>query len=652
MIRYPDGTLRNLTREAGYGSTGLQGANSISVREPSMHWSGKKAIFAMAIGAPTKQYQLLDSYWQLYEITGLGQDETPIITKVPGQPENYNNISPIYGTDDRVIFASDRPRDGSAHLYPQLDEYEAFPVTVGLYTLDPSSGDLRLMNHSPSGVFHPILDSFGRVVFTRWDHLQRDQEADTPSAQATYHPVNFPDESSSAKAGDYVAEYFPEQRTGVVGNQNPVSFNQFFPWMMLEDGSEEETLNHVGRHELGGTYTDPSFNDDPNLSYYSPESYHLNRNYLYSSAGLFQLQEDPLTPGLYFGVYMSEFADGRAGQVITLEGPPELDPTEMMLNWITDPATHGVVEPGGDVPEGHSGLYRNPLPLSDGTVIVSHTDDVYEDVNQGTSSAPDWAYDFRLKELLTPDGYAQAGGLLIPEGIEAEVQWYSPDALLTYAGPLWELDPVEVRPRNRPERLESVLPAPEAQVLSEVNINEAQLRNWLKSHNLALIVSRDVTQRDRADVQQPYNLRVPNGVESAPKSGKIYDVSWMQIVQADLLRAYGTNPGRRVVPQWLHDDQGQNPDWPDAPPASMTIAPDGSVAAFVPANRALSWQLIDTTGKAIVRERNWLTMQPGEIRTCPSCHGINTVSQTGDPEPTNPPAALKALLQEWKDNNF
>ena len=47
-----------------------------------------------------------------------------MITKVPNQPANYNNISPIYGTDDRIIFVSDRPRNGASHLYPQLDEYE------------------------------------------------------------------------------------------------------------------------------------------------------------------------------------------------------------------------------------------------------------------------------------------------------------------------------------------------------------------------------------------------------------------------------------------------------------------------------------------------------------------------------------------------
>jgi hypothetical protein len=39
---------------------------------------------------------------QLYEITGLVPTDTPVITLVPNQPSNYNNISPIYGTDGRI----------------------------------------------------------------------------------------------------------------------------------------------------------------------------------------------------------------------------------------------------------------------------------------------------------------------------------------------------------------------------------------------------------------------------------------------------------------------------------------------------------------------------------------------------------------------
>ena len=53
-IRYPDGTLRNLTQEAGFGSTGSQDVTGIAVRQPVVHWSGERALFSMVVGAPGK----------------------------------------------------------------------------------------------------------------------------------------------------------------------------------------------------------------------------------------------------------------------------------------------------------------------------------------------------------------------------------------------------------------------------------------------------------------------------------------------------------------------------------------------------------------------------------------------------------------------
>ena len=78
-IRYPDGTMKNLTRAAGFGNGGMQGASSIAVREPSVHWSGTKALFSMVIGAPTQQFVWETYHWQIYEVTGLGETETPSI---------------------------------------------------------------------------------------------------------------------------------------------------------------------------------------------------------------------------------------------------------------------------------------------------------------------------------------------------------------------------------------------------------------------------------------------------------------------------------------------------------------------------------------------------------------------------------------------
>ena len=93
-IRYPNGTLKNLTQLAGYGVTGFQGNSAIAVRDPAVHWSGNKIIFSMVIGGANEQYEYEDYFWQLYEVTGLGISDTPVITKVPNQPSGFNNVMP------------------------------------------------------------------------------------------------------------------------------------------------------------------------------------------------------------------------------------------------------------------------------------------------------------------------------------------------------------------------------------------------------------------------------------------------------------------------------------------------------------------------------------------------------------------------------
>jgi hypothetical protein len=632
-ILYPDGTLRNLTKEAGYGAEGFQGATAIAVREPSVHWSGTKALFSMVVGAPTEQYQVADYFWQIYEVTGFDVGETPVITKIPNQPEHFNNVSPFYGTDDRILFTSDRPRDGSAALYPQLDEYESAPTVTGLWSLDPDTGDLKLLEHAPSGVFSPSLDSFGRVIFTKWDHLQRDQQHDSGG----YGDFNYTDESAGA-ARVASSEVFPQPRIGS-GNVVGHTFNQFFPWQLNEDGTEEETLNHIGRHEFGGTYTDGSFSDDPNLTYYTPQSLHANTHYIRGDGGIFQMKEDPLQPGVFYGTYAPEFGTNAAGALLSFTGAEGLNADDMEITLITDPQ----VFEGDPFATGH---YRNPLPLSDGSLVASHTDENDLEVN-----GPPFTYDFRLVRLKEVGTSWQADTPLTA-GISKSVTWYDPDTLRSFDGQLWELDAAEVRARTRPVRAAGPLPDPEKHVLDDEGIDEAALRDWLKKNDLALIVSRNVTLRDRADKNQPYNLRVPGGVQAVADGGKVYDISAFQLFQADQLRGYGgiatPNPGRRVLAQVLHDPKAAP--WLDGsgPAGSVKIAADGSMAAFVPARRAMSWQLTDASGNPVVQERNWISFQPGEIRSCTNCHGINTASQLGTPRPVNDPEALRLLMDQWK----
>jgi Hydrazine synthase alpha subunit middle domain len=639
-IRYPDGSVRNLTKEASFGNEGLQGSRSIAVRDPSVHWSGTKALFSMVVGAPAVKFQVGAFYWQIYEVSGLGKSDTVSIKPVPNQPKDYNNISPFYGTDDRVLFTSDRPRNGDRALYPQLDEYESSPTITGIWSLNPSSGDLRILNHAISGAFSPSIDSFGRVIFTRWDHLQRDQQVDLDNALTVkrFKAFNFTDESASAQRIGLVPELFPEARSimnTVYGPVNGYNNNMFTPWQINEDGTDEVTLNHVGRQELTFGFITKSFMNDPALKDSSSNVFTANKRALRGDGGVFHIKEDPTSPGLFYAIYAEEFGSMTSDQIISFNGAPSVNAENFAITDVTLPNFR--------LPTGLTGgRFRNPLPLSTGGLIASHTPTVLPSIAD--------MKEFRLRKVISSGKqYAEAGEFLT-QGITKSVTWFDPDNQLSYSGQLWELEPVEIVARQRPvTRVAPILESPESAVFKSEKVNEETFKAWLKTNDLAMIVTRNQTSRDRADLNQPYNLAIPGGVKTVvPNTGPTYNISHFQIFQADQVRGYEFIPGRRPIATPLHDQKVSNLPNPSGPVGSVKIAPDGSTAALVPARRALTWQSTDSDGVAIVRERSWITLQPGEVRVCASCHSANKKDQAGNPPPENQPEALRLLLKYWK----
>ena len=150
----------------------------------------------------------------------------------PLYPAAYAGVVGVTGVDARgralveagrgpqVDFAALGVVGGRGRAVLRGTSYAA-PIVTGLWSLDSASGDLRLLNHAPSGDFTPILDSFGRVVFTQWDHLQRDQQADGDAnagtgqncdGGTTYGTFNYADESANAAILDDRSELFPEPR--------------------------------------------------------------------------------------------------------------------------------------------------------------------------------------------------------------------------------------------------------------------------------------------------------------------------------------------------------------------------------------------------------------------------------------------------------
>lgn len=679
-----DGTVRLLTKEAGFGveSGEIQAENGIAVRQPSVHWTGTKALFSMVIGGPTEAFDqdYRSNRWQIYEITNLAEvvnGMVPEIVKVANQPA-YNNVSPIYGSDDQILFTSDAPLFDMANTYPQFDEYESSQTNTGIFKLNPETGKTIHLTHSPSGDFDIHLAKDGRIISTRWEHLKRDQQASNHRAGNTqWGPVNYESEAADAaiingpseKDGKPYAdadgtpyEIFPEAFVHIENGINvepnrdlnePLhDFNEFLPWEITENGERHQTMNHVGRHEFGGVYQPGSKLDDPNLTEgLGNFSANDQRETVGSDAGIFQLKEDPRPgfEGTFYGAWSREFSRFSSGRIFQFALPIGADPQDMeIIDWTHEDIDNAVNE------KGH---FRNPLMTMSGAMLVSHA-------TQTQLFSRDNPYTFRIAKMIKLNEDANdtehvAGEYLTGDGFTRElVHWGDDTQPISFTVQLSETGVVEIVSRDAPtSRPTYEIADVEKSVLDEEEIDIDALRTWMIENNLALIAIRNATERDQGETQQPFNLRVPGGVESIPTDGKVYDISHLQIFQADMIRGYGLRNfvGRRPIATPMHDTD-QSPNLQEfnslsssGPESSVKIASDGSIAAFVPATRALSWQTVSPEGEAVVRERQWLTFSPGEIRTCEGCHGINDKSHLGNDAPANQPEALRTLVKSWKN---
>lgn len=631
MIVYPSGKLRNLTEEAGFG---LTSEGAIAVREPNVHWDGKRAVFSMVIGGVTKN-DFEPVYWQIYEVTGLGEGETVKIERLPNQPETFNNVSPAYGSNGRIFFTTDRPITGDMRHYPQLDEYESVETNTGLWSFDPSvdGGDLRVLSHVPSGAFSPKVALDGRVIYVRWDHLQRDQQADIGVQQ--YGAFDYVSEDSDEIAPG-ITEDFPEERNDKLvkpGNHRH-QFNQFFPWQIHQDGTEEETVNHVGRHEMVG-YIESSRDGLPYGG--------LDDNPI---TNFFHVMEDPKNPGWFYGVDAPEFGTHTSGAIVKINGKLGVNADDMRPIHVTDPKTAGAPQAGSPVGES-DGRYRNPVPLSDGSLVAVVNEDPRQESGNGQGPFGNETYKFRLRHLVPKAGTEYfVYGAPLTSGITDKVTYFSNQQYkdVSYEGEMWELDPVEVVARPEPPAITYEVPKIEQSIIDSLMVSSGgveALRKYLADNGYALVISRDVTRR--ADKQQPYNLAIPGGASTVEDGATPEEVEFIQFYQADQVRGYTQHRnGRRPVPRPMHSA----PDGGEGPEGSYRLGLDGSFAALVPARRAVSWQLTSGDGTPVVRERYWVTFQPGEIRVCPNCHGINrTDIVLGEPEPENSPETLGPLIQ-------
>jgi hypothetical protein len=387
----------------------------------------------------------------------------------------------------------------------------------------------------------------------------------------------------------------------------------------------------------------------------------------------------------------------HSGQIVTINaaaGSTLLNANSITVTYITDRQTATPYFTGATYPY-NIGHFRDPLPMSDGTLIAAFANTPGIEAAAGPLPLPPSSYQFHLYTLIavSQNGgteYVPTASPLVSGGVTKSSIQYNynsniagqPSGTENYSGALWELQPVEVVARSTPPTTAAAPLAgtPEQAVFDAYNlahptdgVTVAEMQQFLRAQNLALVVIRNATSRDRADQQQPYDLNVPGGVQTVSNvptyaGPPVYCIDRMQFFEADQVRGFTTSTianamqGRRPLPRPLNDARALQFNRPGdvSVAGSQFIDADGSIALFVPAQRPIVWQSLAPTtacgsspqaaGSPIVRERYWIEFQPGEIRACNSCHGVNQSNQAGQSVPANQPQALADLLDWWKQH--
>ncbi|TWU36489.1 Protein TolB [Novipirellula aureliae] len=121
------------------------------VRDPDVCFTGKSILVSMRLN-PSDDYHL-------YQLAADGSERQQLTSG-----EGISDIDPIYLADGQILFSSTREPK-----YCQCNRH----IMCNLFTMDLDGSNLDQIGHSTLHEGHPSLLSDGRVMYDRWEYVDR-----------------------------------------------------------------------------------------------------------------------------------------------------------------------------------------------------------------------------------------------------------------------------------------------------------------------------------------------------------------------------------------------------------------------------------------------------------------------------------------------
>jgi hypothetical protein len=134
-----------------------------SYQQPDVSYDGKNVIFAFCpvAKAPRDWNEHADHFFNLYEISSYGQTLRQLTDG------DYDDFSPKYLPNGKIVFVSTRGV-GYSRCGP------SYAASYNLSVAEADGSNPRLISFHETHEWDPAVLNDGRVIYTRWDYVDRD----------------------------------------------------------------------------------------------------------------------------------------------------------------------------------------------------------------------------------------------------------------------------------------------------------------------------------------------------------------------------------------------------------------------------------------------------------------------------------------------
>ncbi len=565
------------------------------VKDISPSWDGKRIVFALR--APTNpdfdEGEPGQATWDIWEYE-LETDRLIRVMRSDITAEAGEDVAPAYLPDGRIVFSSTRQRQAKAILLdegkPQFSHVEETDTTEALllHVMDADGTNIHQISFNQSHDLDASVMQDGRIVYTRWDNhpLMTDDNA----RQMHLYTIN-PDGSSA----------FVQKTYGGQTNRHAA------------------TLLYGNRSHAAGSNNDNDLPSD--IQFMKPRQL---------QDGRMMTIIKPFSSTHYGGDIVAIDTTNYLNNVEPLSGQTGTGPAQnRMSQGDVQIAEDALVSPGG--------RFASAWPLWDGSgrLLVSWSQCRFIEGSDTTSPRIVPCTETNLTRFANqPETCAAPACVRLDE-----------------AQPLYGIYTYDISSKTQ---LPVQLPV-EGQMITDVvaianrALPQANLPpatdSDLVAGNVAVLHIRSVYDFDGFALNPAtYRAATPTTVDTATLAN-------VGVTTAAERPARFIRIEKAVSLPFDDDDRGFDYDAGllgfFGNPSSMReilgyvpVEPDGSAKFQIPANVAISLQILDGMGRAIgPRHNNWLQFSAGEQVTCNGCHLPDGVPV----DPTNPALGRRIL---------